>query len=146
LGAVVGVGMLDKWTTGFLVIGLAAGLLLTPQREILATPWLVGGNAIALALWAPNLAWQAQHGWPQFDAADSVKNYGDARMTPLFVLAILGAGTILAILGFVWRCRDSTGSHYRSLAIAFVVIVAVVMVTGGKPYYAAVFGPALIAA
>jgi 4-amino-4-deoxy-L-arabinose transferase-like glycosyltransferase len=146
VGAVVGLGLLDKWTTGFLVVGLAIGLLLTPQREILWTPWLLAGVAIALLIWAPNLAWQAQHGWPQFDAAKTLQNYGDSRTTPLFLLLILGAGAILAVPGFIWLWRDTTGSHYRALAIALVVIVGLVMVTGGKPYYAAVFGPVLIAA
>src|SRR4051812_11124710 len=69
VGVVVGLGFLDKWTTGFLIVGLAAGLLLVPERTVLRTPWLLAGIALALAIWAPNLVWQARHGWPQFEVA-----------------------------------------------------------------------------
>ena len=39
LGAAIGLGMLTKFTTPTLVAGLGAGVLLTPIRRELRTPW-----------------------------------------------------------------------------------------------------------
>ena len=56
VGALAGLGLLDKWTTGFLVVGLAVGLLLVPERTVLRTPWLLAGIAVALVIWAAESA------------------------------------------------------------------------------------------
>jgi hypothetical protein len=146
VGAVVGLGLLDKWTTGFLVVGLGVGLLLVPERTVLWTPWLAVGAALALVIWMPNLVWQAQHGWPQFEVARGLRNPNEALFTAPGTLVLCGAAAILAIPGLWWLIRSSDASHYRALAIAFGVIVLVVTVTQGKPYYAGVFTPVLFAA
>lgn len=147
VGAVVGLGLMDKWTTAYLVVGLAVGLLATPQRHLLATPWLAAGAAIALAIWLPNVAWQASHGWSQFAVARGLRSYPEALLTVPSLLVILGsASVILAVPGLWWLARNPAAHPYRALVIAFAVIVVLVMATGGKPYYAAVYGPVLLAA
>ncbi len=147
LGAVIGLGLMDKWTTGYLIVGLAIGLLATPQRHILETPWQLAGAAIAVAIWLPNIVWQAQHGWTQFEVARGLRNYTDALLTVPYLFAILGsASIILGVPGLLWLARNPAAQPYRALVIAFAVIVVLVMATGGKPYYAAVFGPVLLAA
>jgi 4-amino-4-deoxy-L-arabinose transferase-like glycosyltransferase len=146
VGALVGVGFLDKWTTEFLVLGLAVGLLLVPERTVLRTPWLLAGIAVALVIWAPNLWWQARHRWPQFEVAKGLRNPGEAWFTAPGVIILSGAAIILAIPGLLWLIRSPDASHYRALAIAFGVIVVAVTVTQGKPYYAGSFTPVLFAA
>jgi 4-amino-4-deoxy-L-arabinose transferase-like glycosyltransferase len=147
VGVVVGVAMLDKWTTVFLVAGLGVGLLLVPERRLLATPWIVAGAAVALALWVPNLIWQAQRGWPQLELSAHIRNYAQGLLTAPYQFVLLGVVSgMLALPGFLWLLRNPVAHRYRSLGIAFVVIVALVTLTGGKPYYAGVFGPVLIAA
>lgn len=147
VGLVVGVGLLDKWTTGYLLVGLALGLLLLPERSVLWTPWAALGALVAVAMVAPNVIWQAERGWPQIEFADTLRNYGQAVFAAPLQLLFLGAvSVLLALPGLLWLLRDGSARHYRSLGIAFLVILVLVMVSGGKPYYAAVFGPALIAA
>ena len=147
VGAVVGIGLLDKWTTAFVVAGLGLGLLLVPERRVLATPWVLGGAALALALWAPNLAWQAQHGWPQLKVSANLRDYGHAWLTAPLQFVILGAvSVLLALPGLLWLLRDPAAHPYRALGVAFLVIVVLVTATGGKAYYAAVFAPVLLAA
>ncbi len=138
VGALVGLGFLDKWTTGFLVVGLAVGLLLVPERTVLRTPWLLAGIAVALVIWAPNLVWQARHGWPQFEVAEGLRNPSEALFTAPGALFLSGAAIILALPGLWWLIRSPDASQYRALAIAFGVIVVAVTVTQGKPYYAGV--------
>jgi len=144
-GAIAGIGLLDKWTVGFLLAGLAVGLAVT-DRHLLRTPWLLLGIAIALALWAPNLAWQAAHGWPQFEVAHGLRNTTDALLTVPYQVAIVGAAfVILALPGLRWMAGDPAGTRYRAIAIAFAVVVVLVMASQGKPYYASVFAPVLLA-
>src|SRR3989442_1777412 len=64
VGAVTGISLENKDLPLLLVIALLAGLVATGRWRVLRTPWLPAGAALALALWAPNLAWQATHGWP----------------------------------------------------------------------------------
>src|SRR5258705_47043 len=64
LGLIAGVGLLNKHSVLFLLAGLLAGVLLTPARRHLRTRWPWLGGALALAIFAPHLVWQADHGWP----------------------------------------------------------------------------------
>ena len=43
--------------------GLVVGLLVAGPRHVLRSPYLWVGGVVALALWAPYLAWQGAHGW-----------------------------------------------------------------------------------
>jgi hypothetical protein len=143
VGVLIGGGLLAKWTTLYLVAGLAAGLLSGRDRRVLWSPWAPVGAVVALALWAPNLAWQAAHDWPQLEMGESIRDYGEALLTAPYQLVLLGAvSVLLAIPGLVWLARGP----FHALAVAFGVIVVLVTATGGKPYYAGVFGPVLVAA
>ena len=73
----VGVGAEAKWNIGFLVLRrLAAGLLATPQRHLLRSRYLLAGALIAAALAAPDLVWQAMHGWPNLDVFRALQTAG----------------------------------------------------------------------
>jgi len=64
-GAAAGVGLEADNLVVLLLIGLAIGLLVSPQRPVLRTRWPWLGAGIAAVIWAPNVIWQATHGWPQ---------------------------------------------------------------------------------
>src|ERR1700694_1848409 len=65
LGITLGIGLEVKYTIVGLIAGIGMALLLTPAlRMELRTkyPWIAA--AIALLIWAPNLAWQVVEGFP----------------------------------------------------------------------------------
>ena len=64
-GAAAGVGLEADNLVVLLLIGLAVGLLVSDHRPVLRTRWPWLGAGIAAVIWAPNLIWQATHGWPQ---------------------------------------------------------------------------------
>ena len=64
-GAAAGVGLENKDLLLVFVAALAVGLVATGRWRELIGPWQLAGVAVALALWAPNLVWQAQHNWPR---------------------------------------------------------------------------------
>ena len=144
-GALAGIGLLNKWTFAFAIAGLALGLLIG-NREALATPWLLAGVGLALAIWAPNVVWQAGHGWPQLEFAGTLRDYGQTPLVLPAQLLLLGAGAVLAVPGIGWLASNGAGRPYRFLLVALVVALVATLVTGGKPYYTAAVLPALLAA
>jgi hypothetical protein len=102
-GAAAGLGLEADNLVALLLICLAVGLLASPQRPVLRTwwPWLSAG--IAVVIWAPNLIWQATHGWPQLAMSaalhqqnTSPADYAGALPAQLLYLGLLGAPAVLA--------------------------------------------------
>ncbi|BBX13857.1 hypothetical protein MNVM_29380 [Mycobacterium novum] len=144
-GLVAGVGLEAKQTVALLLVGIAVGLALF-RREALRTPgpWLAA--AVAAALAAPNLVWNAQHGWPslQFAQAMSVRMGGPlGSLTQVPVLLLLYAGPLLVLLwvvGVGWLSSPA-GREYRWILAVPVVALLLCVISGGRSYYA---GPALV--
>ena len=67
IGTSIGVASEAKWNIAFLGAALAAGFLATDARSLLRSRYLLAGCLIAAALAAPDLIWQAAHGWPSID-------------------------------------------------------------------------------
>ncbi len=66
-GLFAGLGVEAKYTNFFLGLGVLAWIVLDkPARKWLLTPWPWLGGTLALAAMAPNLLWNAQHGWITF--------------------------------------------------------------------------------
>ena len=71
-GLAAGVGLLDTDLVAFLIIAVVVALAIAGPRAPLRSPWFYAGGLIALAAWAPYLAWQASHGWPELKVAHSI--------------------------------------------------------------------------
>jgi 4-amino-4-deoxy-L-arabinose transferase-like glycosyltransferase len=138
VGAVIGVGLETKWTMALLAAGLAAGLVAVPAgRRHLATPWLWAGGALALALWLPNLVWQALNDWPTLEfARNNNAEVRDEEGRLGFVVRQLGflgpAALPLVGAGVVWLWRSA---RWRVLAVASATVAALLLIVGGKAYY-----------
>ena len=63
VGGAAGLGLDSKYTAALLGVGIAVWLLTPAMRRHLVTPWPYLGGALALALTAPVLVWNAQHAW-----------------------------------------------------------------------------------
>jgi Dolichyl-phosphate-mannose-protein mannosyltransferase len=151
-GVVLGVALLNKPLPAFLAVGLLAGVLISGPRRLLRNPYVVGGCAIALVLFAPWIAWQASHGWPQIDVSRSIASGGSTSSQPWWTIVpfqVLLVGPLLApvwIAGLVRLFRDPSVRDFRFLAWAWVVLAVVFMASGGKPYYLAGLMPAFLGA
>jgi len=136
IGAAAGVGMSAKWNIGFLVAGVLLGFACTPAaRPLLRSRYLLLGGVLFAALAAPDLVWQAAHGWPNFDVFHALQ--GDAWKNRLnyWPGQVLYTSIVLVPLwvrGLVWALRSA---RYRPVGIAAVAVICAQFVLGGKTYY-----------
>lgn len=149
-GVAAGVGLETKDTVAVLVLGIGVGLLWY-RREVLRTPgpWLA--LAIAAVLAAPNVVWDALHGWPNLTMDRELSRQQGGPLGSLLRFAelpLLLAGTALIgvwYFGLRWLAAPENRAH-RWLSPTTGVVVAVFIAGGGKVYYAAPLLVALFAA
>jgi 4-amino-4-deoxy-L-arabinose transferase-like glycosyltransferase len=139
IGAVAGVAMLNKNLVVLLLATVLVALAIERRRDLLVTRWLPVGGALALAIAAPHLVWQATHGWPQFTMAQALSDrIGGEDRTMLLPQQVLFLGPLLVPLWW-WGVRrlgwDPAGRRFRPLLWAWPLALAAVFVTGGRPYY-----------
>jgi 4-amino-4-deoxy-L-arabinose transferase-like glycosyltransferase len=149
-GAVLGVGLLNKWLVLALVASLGAGLALSRDLALVRNRWALIGAAIALALWLPNLVWQADHGWPQQELADQIAAEDPTGSRLVFLpFQLLIVSPLLApiwIAGLVWLLRRPAGRPFMAIGAGYLVLVGLCLLSAGKEYYAVGWYPALLAA
>ncbi|MBI1850743.1 MAG: glycosyltransferase family 39 protein, partial [Planctomycetes bacterium] len=150
LGFVVGVALLNKLSILFFIFGLAVGLMLTPQRRALKTrgPWIAA--LIALALFAPHVVWQIQHGWPTLEQLASGRATKNVLLSPFdFLLGVILENHPLSlpvwIAGLVFFFGSAAGKPHRILGWIFVTAAASLVLLHGKTYYLAPAFPIVFA-
>ncbi|MCA1579284.1 MAG: glycosyltransferase family 39 protein [Acidobacteria bacterium] len=142
-GAIAGVGLLNKYSIVVFVTALIVGVLLTRQRTVLFTPWILAGGAIAFLIFLPNLIWNVQHDWPFLELMRNVRATGKDVVLPpgkYLLQQVLMMNPVsfpfwFGGLLFLLFARDAR--VYRALGWTFVIALACFMITHGKDYYAA---------
>jgi|HubBroStandDraft_1064217.scaffolds.fasta_scaffold00076_44 hypothetical protein len=150
LGAVAGLALLDKYMIVFFLAAAAVGLILTPERRVLArpAPWLAGILALLIAL--PNLLWQNSQGWPFLELGAAAANGKNTAYGPLayFLQQVLIFGPLTAPIWLAGLGSFAFWPRFRAsrwIAIAWVVLMATMLFVHGKPYYAGGIYPILLA-
>ncbi|MFG1927575.1 glycosyltransferase family 39 protein [Cryptosporangium sp. NPDC048952] len=140
IGAVAGVGLLNKYLVGLLAVGLIGGILIAGPRRLLRDRWVLAGAGLAVLIVAPNLAWQIANGFPQLDVASEIAS-GDSSYAGRSVALALQPVIISLVATAVWVTalvvlfRRAEWRPYRALAWAWLVIFAAMVIGGGKGYY-----------
>ncbi len=151
-GVLVGAALLNKNTVLFLLLGLGVGLLATTRRRLLWSPWVVAGAVLAVAMWAPSLAWHADHGWAMFQMSRNLRREHSGlgvgiAFLPLQFLLMNPVTAPVWLSGLVRLWRDPEQRPYRPVAIAFAVVaLTIAVVIGDRPYFLAPMYTALFAA
>src|SRR5215203_5710112 len=140
-GAIAGIGLLNKYSLIVFASALIAGVLLTRQRTILFTPWILAGGAIAFLIFLPNLIWNIQHDWPFLELMRNIRATGKDVVLPpgkyllqqIVMMNPLSFPFWFGGLLFYLFSRDA--KSYRSFGWAFVITILIFMITHGKDYY-----------
>lgn len=151
-GVLAGVGFETKYSIAFLLAGILAGVLLTPQRRILKSKHLWLGIASCIVIALPNLIWQVQNHFPFLELMHNVRMSGrDVARGPVAFIAdqAMNMQPVLFPLwlgGLIWLFIAPGARRYRLLGWTFVVTLALFIVLKGKNYYVAPAYPMLFAA
>ncbi len=154
IGAAIGLGMMTKLTMSFLVAGLVAGVLFTPARRYVHSPWLWAGAAVSLLIFLPNLIWMVQHDFialqkiAYIHARDVSDGFYKWFLIDQLYSAANPASIYLWVFGlyFFWRSSSALGApNYRPLVWMYAVPLVGFLVTQGRGYYLAPAYPMLIA-
>jgi hypothetical protein len=156
LGGLIGIGLLNKYSVLWLVAGLCLGLVVSERRRLLLTagPWL--SLTVAMALFAPHLAWQHRHDWPTIEFA---RNAGSLKLLPVAPWEFFGqqavvmnaAAVPLFALGVASCLFGAERRRWVVLGAAFLTVVAVLLIHGRSrvnylaPAYPLVIGPGAVA-
>ena len=112
VGIAAGLGLLSKFSALFLGAGAFGWLILdSDARRWFVSPWPYLGAALALLIFAPNLAWQSQHHWETFAFQFGRVGTGHFTLRFLgeFLAAQIGMATPLIFLLMavgLWRATN----------------------------------------
>jgi hypothetical protein len=149
LGLVLGLGVLTKFSVAFVGLAIVAGVLLSPLRTALLTPWPWIGLALALAVGAPSLVGQIRLGFPVLAQMADLRASQLGRIGPgdfLVGQLLWGPAVALAIVGLYGLLFKPALRPFRALGWSCVAAFAILLLVQGKPYYAGPLYPTLFAA
>ncbi len=148
IGAVVGIGLMTKYTIAFFVAGILIGLLLTRARRYLASRWFWAGVALAVLIFLPNLLWQLRHDFISLHFLRYIhaRDVGEGRAEGFWQAQFLSNANryaaplwIAGLIGFLLNQR------YRTLTWMYLTPVAIFWLTKGRGYYTGAAYPMLMA-
>jgi hypothetical protein len=150
-GSVTIAALQVKWLVPVFWIAVLVAVRCVGPRELLRRPAL-RWSALAVAVSAiPALIWQARHGWPQLGMSAEIRGqtnmlFSSFTFIPRAVQMCGVLGAVLLVYG-VWRLwRSPRLRPFRFLSLAFLVVVAVFAITGGRIQYGIGIYAAVIAA
>jgi hypothetical protein len=150
IGAAIGFGMMSKYTMGFFVIGIVAGVLATDRRHDLASKWLWFGVALSILVLLPNLIWQAQHHFISLDFLKHIHErdvrIGRAKDFLPAQLKLMLLAFPMCLAGLYFYLVATAGRRFRMLGWMYVVTLLLFAVAKGRWYYMAGAYPILYAA
>ena len=126
LGAVVGLGMMTKFTMAFLLAGIVGGIVLTKPRGLL-NKWLWCGAAVGLVIFLPNLIWQVRHDFITLDFLRFIhaRDVGLGRadgFLPAQFWAMTNCVTVpIWIAGLYFLFFEPEGKRYRMIGWMYLI-------------------------
>jgi len=152
IGAAIGSGMMAKCSMAFLVLGVAGGVLLTPARRYLKSPWLWCGAAAALLIMLPNMVWQIQHHFVSLEFLKSIHardirwGWTDGFLVNQFWKCANFVTVPLWSAGLWYLFAVPDLKRYRVLSWMYVIPLLAFLIARGRDYYLAPAYPMLLAA
>ena len=148
IGAVIGLGLMTKYTMAFYTAGIIGGVVFTAARRFLASKWLWIGLALALLISLPNLIWQLRHDLISLHFLQYIhrRDVGQGRSEGFwrdqFRVDTNLASAPLWIAGLIYFFRNK---RFRMLAWMYVIPLALFAVTKARFYYVGAAYPVLLA-
>jgi hypothetical protein len=151
VGAIAGLGMLNKYTMALWIAGLLLGLLLTAHRRALLLPLFYAGAALGLLIFLPNLLWLIRNHFPFLAHERNIRSIAAPGHGPILflIVQVLVLNPVLLplwIAGLTWLLFSSSGRRFRPLGWIFLLTLGTILALRGRDYYTAPAYPAAFAA
>ncbi len=147
-GALLGVGLLNKSLIGLLVLSVLGALALLGPRAVLRSRWLLAGAALAVIGLLPYAVWQAEHGFPQRALAKAIAangaEGGRGGFIPFQLVLVGPLLTPVWATGLLELMGNPARRTLRWFGVAYVLLIPIFILTGGKAYYIAGLYPVLL--
>jgi hypothetical protein len=150
LGVAGGLGLLTKFSIGFVAVGVAVALVATRERRWLGTRWPYLAAGIALLIGCASLIGQLRLGFPVVSQMRDLQASQLDRVSPadFFVgqSMMMGPAVLLALAGLLYLLLARSTAAHRAAGVAALVPLLLLLVLQGKAYYAGPIYPLLIGA
>jgi 4-amino-4-deoxy-L-arabinose transferase-like glycosyltransferase len=146
-GIVVGLGVEAKPQVGLVAAVMTAALLAIGPRAPLRSRWAIAGALAAVALAAPYLVWQQQHGWPQVTVAHNIagsQEGGRAGFLPFQLVMVSPLLVPVWVAGLLAPFRRPAWRRLRFIPVTYVVVAVLYLIGNGHAYYLASLYPVLL--
>lgn len=149
-GVAAGLGLLTKYTIGFLLLSILIGMFATDLRSEFRNGWLWAGGLVAGLIVLPHLVWEMRHGFVTLEFLRSIHErdvrLGRTQGFWLDQLRLTLAGLPLWVTGLLWSARGLAGRRFRLLAWMYAVLAGLLTLLQARGYYLAPVYPVLYAA
>ena len=150
-GLLAGVGMLNKHTMLLFAFALILSLILTSQRQLIWNWWFVAGGTIALIIFSPNFVWMWRHHFPHLELLANIKrNQRNVTLSPFGfmgqqILFMLPTSLPVWLAGLWYFLAGRGRQRFRTLGLAYLVSLGVLLASSGRTYYLLPAYPMLLA-
>ena len=150
MGAVSGLFFLNKYSIVFCVIAILIATLVSRERKWLLNKKLWIGVLIGFIIVLPNIIWQSVHNFPVLYHMEKLSINQLKNVNPLdfifdqFLMHL--PITWVWMLGFAGFLKSRTLQPFRTIAVFFIVVIAMLFFLHGKSYYTLGAFPVMLAA
>ncbi len=139
-GITVGIGIENKISVAFLLMGLAAGLIQTPNRKYLKDKFFQLGSLIALIIFLPYIIWQFIYGFPTLEFMHNASTIKNTPLSPIqFIMGQMldmhPVSFLFSLCAVYFLFFTKAGKPYRIFGWMYLVIFLFLMFTKAKVYY-----------
>lgn len=145
-GAVLGIGLMNKYTILIWALGVFVGMLFYQRGRVFKNKWWYISGLLSLLIVLPNIIWQFENGLPLLR---HLQELNESHLSELnrfeFGLEQLNypLTLIISIVGIIYLMGNA---KYRSIGIASIVIFFTMWFLQAKPYYVFALYPVLFGA
>lgn len=152
IGLTLGLGMETRYTAGFWTLGIVGGVLFSDARKYLASKWLWIGVGISVALFLPNVIWQAHHDFISLDflkhlhERDLRQGRNKGFLLGQILLCVNMMTVPLTAMGLWFLSAQEQGRRYALVVWAVMLTFLLFWIGKARFYYTAPIYPVLLAA
>ena len=146
-GVIIGIGVEAKPQVGLVAAMMAATLIAVGPRTLIRSRWAAGAAFCAVALAAPYVIWQQQHGWPQLTVANHIAGSQEGGRAGFFPFQLVLVSPVLVpvwIAGLLAPFRRAGWRDLRFISATYLAMAVVYFAGNGHAYYLASLYPLLL--